>query len=133
MSRHIDEFAELYALGSLEAPERAAVERHVRACVPCANRIRAAEETIAFIADLEEHHEPPRTVAESFAAKLAVSRMAQKLLSLKVIGTVLVIGLILLTLSFRATAGRDVSVVSANLTSSGSAIGSVHATSLRLR
>jgi hypothetical protein len=60
MNRHIGEFAELYALGSLEARKRATVELHVRTCVACANRIRAAEETIAFIAGLEVHHEPPR-------------------------------------------------------------------------
>lgn len=97
MSRHIAALAELYVLGSLEVRERAQVERHVRMCALCAKRIRAAEETIAFIADLENHHEPPQTIAENFAARLAVSRAAQKLLSLKVIGTVFSIGLILLT------------------------------------
>lgn len=98
MTRHIDELAELYALGSLDARDRAVVERHTRTCVDCANRIRNAEETIAFIADLEQHHDPPRAIAQSFAARLASSRAAQKRLSGKVIGTVL--GAISLSLGF---------------------------------
>jgi anti-sigma-K factor RskA len=98
VKRHIDELAELYALGSLEAAERAVVERHVRGCIACADRIRAAEQTIAFISDLEAHHEPPHAIAENFAARLAVSRHAQKRLSLKVITTVFVGGLIVIGL-----------------------------------
>lgn len=98
MSGHINELAELYALGSLEVRERATVERHVRTCVECANRVRAAEETIAFISDLQEHHEPPQTIAENFVARLAVSRVAQKHASLKVITTIFVGGLILFSL-----------------------------------
>ncbi|HEY1654387.1 MAG TPA: hypothetical protein VGF86_04655 [Candidatus Tumulicola sp.] len=99
MSSHIDELAELYALGSLEAGERASVEWHVRSCVECANRIRSAEETIAFISDLEESHEPPKAIAENFNARLATSRVAQKQLSLKVITGVVVSGLMILSLS----------------------------------
>ncbi len=96
MKRHIDELAELYALGSLEADERAAVERHSRGCTACADRIRAAEETVAFISDLEAHHEPPQAIAENFASRLAISRHAQKQVSLKVITTAFVGGLIVL-------------------------------------
>ena len=99
MNSHIDELAELYALGSLEAGERTAVERHIRGCIECADRIRTAEETIAFISDLEAHHEPPCAIAENFAARLAVSRRAQKRLSLKVITTVCVGGLIVIGLA----------------------------------
>jgi anti-sigma-K factor RskA len=97
MTRHIDELAELYALGSLDAGERTVVERHVRICLECANRIRAAEETIAFIADLEAHHEPPKFIAQNFTARLANSRAAQKLRSLKVITTALIVGLLFVT------------------------------------
>ncbi|HEX3457596.1 MAG TPA: hypothetical protein VHR97_06525 [Candidatus Baltobacteraceae bacterium] len=98
MRRHIGELAELYALGSLEAGERASVERHIIGCIECADRVRDAEETIAFMVDLESHHEPPHAIAESFATRLAVSRRAQKRLSLKVITTVFVGGLIVLGL-----------------------------------
>jgi hypothetical protein len=72
--------------------------KHRCACIACADRIRAAEQTIAFIADLEAHHEPPHAIAENFAARLAVSRHAQKRLSLKVITTVFVGGMIVIGL-----------------------------------
>jgi anti-sigma-K factor RskA len=98
VKRHIDELAELYALGSLEANERVAVERHIRGCTECADRVRAAEETIAFISELEAHHDPPQTIAENFASRLALSRNSQKRLSLKVITTVFVGGMIVLSL-----------------------------------
>lgn len=45
-SQHIDELAELYALGSLEESERAAVDAHVRTCEECAARLGEAEATL---------------------------------------------------------------------------------------
>lgn len=47
-SEHIDESAELYALGALSDAERASVEAHVSACAACARRVGEAEETVAF-------------------------------------------------------------------------------------
>ncbi len=44
---HIGERAEIYALGALDDPERAAVDAHVRTCATCAARLGEAE---AFIA-----------------------------------------------------------------------------------
>ncbi len=96
MSRHIGELAELYALSSLDERERAVVERHVQGCLECANRIRDAEETIAFISDLEEHHDPPQASAESFASRLALARAEQKALSLKVISTAMIVGFMII-------------------------------------
>ena len=96
VKRHIDELAELYALGSLEADERARGGTARQGLHACADRIRAAEETVAFISDLEAHHEPPQAIAENFASRLAISRHAQKQLSLKVITTAFVGGLIVL-------------------------------------
>lgn len=123
MSGHIEELAELYALGSLDARERATVERHVRTCGECANRIRAAEETIAFISDLEQHHEPPQAIAGNFAARLAASRAAQKLLSLKVTGTVL--GAIVLILSLAYVADERAATRAALADRSVSSVASV--------
>ena len=51
---------------------------------------------MAFIADLEEHHDPPQTIKERFASRLALSRAEQKSLSLKVIATAMIIGLTIL-------------------------------------
>lgn len=92
MTRHIGELAELYALSSLDDRERIVVERHVQRCLECADRIRDAEETVAFISDLEEHHDPPQTITERFASRLALSRADQKSLSLKVITTAMIVG-----------------------------------------
>jgi hypothetical protein len=114
VSRHIEELAELYALGSLGSRESAAVERHVRTCIECADRIRDAEATIAFISDLEEHHQPPRAAARSFPVRLAGARAAQKRSSLKVIVTVLVGGLLFLMARF-AFLGREAAPAPANV------------------
>ena len=96
MSSHIGELAELYALGSLDDRARSVVERHVQSCLECANRIRDAEETVAYISDLEEHHDPPQTIAERFASRLALSRADQKSLSLKVITTAVIVGFMII-------------------------------------
>ena len=77
---------------SLDDRERIVVERHVQRCLECADRIRDAEETVAFISDLEEHHDPPQTITERFASRLALSRADQKSLSLKVITTAMIVG-----------------------------------------
>ena len=43
---HIGELAELYAVGALDASERAAVDAHIAACMPCLRRVGEAEETL---------------------------------------------------------------------------------------
>jgi anti-sigma factor RsiW len=48
-SQHIDELAELYALGSLEEPQRALVDAHVRMCEACAGRLGEAEATVVAL------------------------------------------------------------------------------------
>jgi hypothetical protein len=56
---HIEELAELYAVGSLDDLERARVERHARECVQCAQRLHEAEETVAAIAQTQPAFEAP--------------------------------------------------------------------------
>lgn len=46
-SEHIDDLAELYALGSLEEAELAAVDEHARSCRDCAQRLGEAEGAVA--------------------------------------------------------------------------------------
>ena len=48
---HVNEEAELYALGTLGAFEAARVERHVRACDECARRVAEAEATVLHLID----------------------------------------------------------------------------------
>ena len=45
-SQHIDELAELYALGSLDEMEGARIDAHVRTCQDCAARLGEAETTV---------------------------------------------------------------------------------------
>jgi len=46
-NEHLDENAELYALGALPDAERAAAEAHLTQCSACAQRVGIAEETLA--------------------------------------------------------------------------------------
>ncbi len=51
---HIDENAELYALGALDEMERTRVERHVHACDLCAKRLGEAEATVLHLIEGRE-------------------------------------------------------------------------------
>lgn len=53
---HIEELAELYALGALDDAERASVDAHVHSCATCAQRLGQAE---ALIAELTPEVQPP--------------------------------------------------------------------------
>jgi hypothetical protein len=46
---HIDQEAELYALGILEDEERAHIDEHLVACGPCAERVGVAEAAVAAL------------------------------------------------------------------------------------
>jgi len=48
---HLDDEAELYALGLLEAAERDRVDEHVRVCDACLRRVGAAEAAVAALTD----------------------------------------------------------------------------------
>jgi len=50
---HLDELAELYALGALPDAERAAVDAHIARCETCARRVGEAEETVAALSTAE--------------------------------------------------------------------------------
>jgi anti-sigma factor RsiW len=59
-TQHIDDDAELYALGVLDAHERAAVEAHIAGCTQCMQRVRDAEETaFALSAPIGSAPTPP--------------------------------------------------------------------------
>lgn len=65
---HIDELAELYALGALDDATRERVDRHTRTCTKCAARVGEAEN---FIAQTIPEREPTpaldRRVGAAFA------------------------------------------------------------------
>ncbi|TAM89965.1 zf-HC2 domain-containing protein [bacterium] len=57
---HLDELAELYALGDLDERERRDVERHARVCSVCAQRLAESCQTVyALSALLPDAGEPP--------------------------------------------------------------------------
>ncbi len=49
MSAHIDDDAELYALGALEASERETVDAHLATCDACTQRVADAERTVGAL------------------------------------------------------------------------------------
>jgi hypothetical protein len=60
---HIDQEAELYALGILEDEERAHIDQHLVTCGPCAERVGVAEAAIAALIDATLQRKPERRAA----------------------------------------------------------------------
>ncbi|MBV9718391.1 MAG: hypothetical protein JOZ77_03680 [Candidatus Eremiobacteraeota bacterium] len=58
--KHIGESAELYAIGALEAGERAAVESHIAHCTQCLRRVGEAEETVLALEPAARGQVPTR-------------------------------------------------------------------------
>ncbi|HET9096464.1 MAG TPA: zf-HC2 domain-containing protein [Candidatus Baltobacteraceae bacterium] len=75
MTDHIDELAELYALGSLSELERARVERHAAQCSQCAGDLRRAQETVAALAQAQAQplHEAPSSLQRRLDRSLVKS------------------------------------------------------------
>lgn len=59
MSEHLDERAELYALGDLSDDERREVEVHLASCEPCTRAVGEAEAALAAMADLLPQYRAP--------------------------------------------------------------------------
>ncbi|MDQ2679872.1 MAG: zf-HC2 domain-containing protein [Candidatus Eremiobacteraeota bacterium] len=59
MNEHIDDLAELYALGALDKTEMRDVEIHIEGCAACADRLIQAQESIAAIEVLQDRFDPP--------------------------------------------------------------------------
>ena len=73
---HIDEEAELYALGMLEDDERARVDEHLATCEPCSVRVGEAEAAVAALVDSTQQRKPERRIARwpiAVAAAFAVA------------------------------------------------------------
>lgn len=69
---HIDELAELYALGVLNDAERATVDAHVQTCAQCAQRVGEAETLIAdTVAEREPSGDLDRRMHAAFAPRRA--------------------------------------------------------------
>ena len=59
---HIDELAELYALGSLNAEEQQRLDAHIATCAACLARVNDAEKVVAALAWEEAKSAAPRRV-----------------------------------------------------------------------
>lgn len=59
---HIDELAELYALGSLEPFEQSKVDAHIATCEACRRRVSDAERVVLALAEAQPQIEPSRPV-----------------------------------------------------------------------
>ena len=72
MTQHIDELAELYAVGSLDEFERARVEQHTAQCPPCAQHLHSAEETVALLAQAQAkpEHRPSQSLERRLRASV---------------------------------------------------------------
>jgi hypothetical protein len=75
---HIDQEAELYALGMLDDDERARVDEHLAGCEPCTVRVGAAEAAVAALVDVTQERKTSRRatwwpvgVAAAFAVAAA--------------------------------------------------------------
>jgi hypothetical protein len=62
---HIDDLAELYALGSLDERERVAVDAHVAQCPACLRKLGEAEETLLALEAQYVPVQPPAALDEN--------------------------------------------------------------------
>jgi hypothetical protein len=79
---HIDQEAELYALGMLDDNARARVDEHLLTCIPCTELVGRAEEAVAALVDSTQQRRPERRPARwPLAAAAAFALAASGLLA----------------------------------------------------
>ncbi|HZZ65455.1 MAG TPA: zf-HC2 domain-containing protein [Candidatus Baltobacteraceae bacterium] len=71
MIEHIDEDAELYAVGALDDTRAEFVERHVAGCSACAQRLDEAQNTVADVAAGQPLFEPSLQLRDRLRASVA--------------------------------------------------------------
>ena len=75
---HIDQEAELYALGMLDDDERVRIDEHLRECEPCTVLVGNAEAAVAALIDTTQIRNTPRRTAWwpiAVAAAFAISTL----------------------------------------------------------
>jgi len=73
---HVEDLVAAYALGALEADERAAVERHVRTCPACARLLAEDLRTAGMLALTTKPVPPPADIKTALFARVAHSQRA---------------------------------------------------------
>ena len=69
---HVDELAELYALGTLDAGERAQVAEHIAHCAACLRRVGEAEETVLALERVVQPVTPYAGIATTQRRRVAL-------------------------------------------------------------
>jgi hypothetical protein len=64
VERHIDDLAELYALGGVSSDEASFVEMHIAQCAQCLRRVGEAEETVLALERQYAKAQPPDTLGK---------------------------------------------------------------------
>lgn len=77
MTAHIEELAELYAVGSLDDAERERVRSHVADCTQCAARVQEAENAVAEIAMGQPMYEPSHVLGQRLRESIASAGRAR--------------------------------------------------------
>jgi len=67
---HIDDSAELYALGALDDLERKRVDAHVATCARCARRLDEAERAVTHAIEADPQYEPSAALGARLTASL---------------------------------------------------------------
>jgi anti-sigma-K factor RskA len=75
-SEHVDDRADLYALGALDAGEIAAVDAHLRTCALCARQVGDAEAAVVSLVLGQPRHEAPPELSGRIERTLYGSRAA---------------------------------------------------------
>ncbi|MBC5825391.1 MAG: hypothetical protein GIW99_05875 [Candidatus Eremiobacteraeota bacterium] len=75
MTDHIEELAELHALGILDPVERDLVDTHVAQCRVCLRRLGRAEQVVAKLESVNEPSEAPSTLSARLKDSLRVATM----------------------------------------------------------
>ena len=89
VSQHIEDLAELYALGSLDDAAMAQVDAHARECPPCAARLGEAESTVAAMI---EQRTPSPALDRRMHARFAAAARPRWMRTLPAIAAAFLIG-----------------------------------------
>jgi anti-sigma factor RsiW len=71
---HIDDLAELYALGALDDLERKRVDAHAATCAQCAHRLAAAERSVTYAIEADPQYQPSPALRARLGASLDAAR-----------------------------------------------------------
>lgn len=90
---HLDDAADLYAIGALDDFEQAAIDKHVATCDECARLLGEAEERVTLLAEADVRRRPPAQL-ERRVVSIVRARTSRPRALIPAIAAALVIGLL---------------------------------------